>query len=301
MRHEDFVETNLIWAFDTTGVHPVYKEHDLNHMLAGDTDSAYMFIPESFTDGASNDEIVEKCDEIGGNIDKTFPDFTKSVFNCPDDRLDTIKTDREAVSDKSLFLTKKRYIMHVINMEGDPCDKLKIMGVELKKSDVSVATKTILRELVDAILDGNSMRTVLDMVTMMKRDFSTRFSPHDIAKPSSCKTLKAAQEIYRETGSMKGFHYTARAAMFYNKICTKSDHRINPGDKIKIIYIKHPDSKYIAFPSEAEELPDWFGDYVIDYDTEWKKTFKKVNNYLTAIGWDLESRRKEKRQELLGF
>lgn len=302
-RYKDFEKTNRIWGF-TEMSPPRFEEIDLDLMIAGDTDSVYLKIPESLTVDRSPDDIVGTCDEIARAIDKTFPEFVQSVFNCPDERKDTIKTDREAVSDKSLFLTKKRYIMRIVDMEGSkppPGKDLKIMGVEIKKSDSSVAVKTMLMELVNAILDGNSMSDVLAMIAKMKRDFKTRFSIEEIGTPVSCNTLKKAEDIFRTTGSMKGIAWQARSAMFYNKVRTNVDRPCYPGDKILSVYIKHPESKYIGFPADLDRLPDWANEIVFDYDAEWQKANKKLTNYLKAIGWDLESRKEKQKTELFGF
>lgn len=298
--YEDFTETNRIWFFTEDEV-PKFVEMDLPHMVAGDTDSCYMSVPEIVTSGRSVEEVVATCDEIGGLIGDTFPEFSRRIFNCPADRLGSIKTDREAVSDKSLFLTKKRYIMHVVDMEGTPCDKLKVMGVESKKSDTSPAVKVLLDELVDAILDGKSMDDVLKLTNKMKREFATRFTPREIAKSVGCNTLKKAQNTFAATGDMKGIPYQARAAMFYNKMRTTADKEIYAGDKIKLIYIIHPESKYIGLPVDTEEPPEWFNEIIIDYKTEWNNANTKIVNYLKALGWDLESRKKQQSKDLFGF
>lgn len=301
MKYVDFKETNRIWFFTKNEHGFNFEEVDLNFMVAGDTDSCYMRLPESITDGKTDEEIIEKCDEIAKQIDDTFPQFCMDIFNCPEERNRTIKTDREAVSDKSLFLTKKRYIMHVIDMEGARVDYNKNMGTEIKKSDTSVAVKTLLTELVDMILDGASMDDTLESIKQQKIIFADRFSLNEIGTPKGCKTLKKAEDTFRATGSMKGIPYQARCAMFYNKVRKDSDPVIYPGDKFRLLYIKHPESKYIGIPIDMETPPEWISDFVIDYDREWKNAYKKITNYLASVGWDLESRKEKQREELFGF
>lgn len=267
-------------------------------LLKLDTDSIMLSMKALSIQNA--DEAVAIADEIGAITNSEFPSFMKHAFNCPDERLDSIQTDREVVSDKALFLSKKRYIMHIINNEGTPCDKLKIMGVELKKSDTPIAVKNILSKLVNEILDGKTGSELLSVVDLMKRDYAKN-TFREIARPISCKGLKKYQDKLDETGSDKGIPYQVRAAMFYNSMCGPSDKQIMPGDKIGVVYIKNPKSKYVAFPIDINEMPEFMGKLVVDWETQWDKTFKKIENYLSSIGMDIKSRKADIRRNLFGF
>lgn len=256
--------------------------------------------PQGIADELDTDLAVEIADRIGELTNKAFPDFCMHAFNCPEERKHTIRTDREVVSDKSLFLSKKRYIMHIVDSEGHRVDKLKIMGVELKKSDTSKAVKDMLFTLVNHILDGYDEDAILTKIQEMKEWFRT-LPPHDIAKPMSVKTLKKCEDSFKMTGSTKGFPYQVRAAMFWNRKCGNGDRRIMPGDKIRLLYIKNKECKYIGFPVDLTTLPDWFDDFIIDYDTEWEKANTKIESYLSSVGLDVSGRKAAIRQDLFGF
>lgn len=276
-----------------------YQKYHAEHIIAGDTDSGYFKLPDAFNE-LTNEETVEICDEICDITNKSFDDFCQNVFNMPASRNGSIAADREAVSDKSLFLTKKRYIMHVINMEGEWVDELKIKGVEIIKSDTSPIVKKMLMELVNMILDDKNRDQVKARIKTMKEEFYN--APiTQISSPASCKTLLKAQRQLEETGTLKGCHYSARAAIFYNSMCSDRDTIIRAGDKVGIVYIRNPKSKYVAYPIDAQELPDWLDDLIIDYDAEWEKADKKLNNYLTSMGWDITSLNKNLKKELFGF
>jgi DNA polymerase elongation subunit (family B) len=190
--------------------------------------------------------------------------------------------------------------MHVINEEGKKTDKLKIMGVELKRSDTSKAVKSILKRMVDAVLAGDDIDGLKKIVAEEKKIFEDK-PMTDIAKPSGCNTLATYQRKLAETGSKKGIPYQANAAMFYNSMCGVEDTRIDPGDKIGIIYIKHPDSKYMAYPIDTDQMPEWMDDIIIDYNMNWEKANNKIVNYMAAMGWDLESQKAEMTMNLFGF
>ena len=303
---EDFSHEgeNNIWGFETSDTVPKYVESSLNWAVGGDTDSIMMTIPPAIIThlDSSEDEIVEFADMIADLVNQSFPKFCMDVFNCPPERSDIISTAREVVSDKSFFLTKKRYIMHVINDEGDKVDKLKVMGVELIKSDTSNAIKTILWEFVNLILDGGSDKEILDLRQKTRDEWTERWTFRDYATPLNTKSLQKVINTLEATGSLKGAHYSARAALFWNKMCTQVDKPISPGEKIGLIYIKHPESKYIGFPIDMMSVPEWCEDEIfIDYDVELKKAMEKVENYLEVLGLDIKTRKKSMAKSIFDF
>lgn len=290
---------NELWIMDTEGGKNVFRKEILHHLIAGDSDSAYFRIPDEVVDalGGNEDDIVTFSDNVADAVNKEFPLFLETAFNCPKNRNHSMNSEREVVSDKSFFLTKKRYIMHVVNNEGKKCDKMKIMGVELKKSSTPAITKKLLAELVDMILDGKTFGEVNRRMRGMKRDFMNA-DLFDIAKPSSVKTLTVAEEQYKMTGSYKNIAYQAKAAMMWNKNRTHLDEKISAGMKVGLIDINHPDMKTIAYPIDLHELPEWFLTYQINYEIMWKKVFKTMSNYMEANGWSEEKRREETNNKL---
>lgn len=288
------------WVQDDDGNYS-WEKAVINNAVAGDTDSIMLTMKSLFDNDFDDiDLAVDVADAIGSIANDSFPDFCKHAFNCPDVRNDAIKTDREVVSDKSLFLSKKRYIMHMVDSEGTRIDKHKIMGVEIKKSDTSRALKDMLLRVVHFILDDVDEDEVLDKIESMKSWFK-KLPPYEIAKPMSVKTLKGCEDSYRITGSMKGFPYQVRAAMYWNAKCGPNDKRIMPGDKVRLLYIRGRESKYIAFPVDMVTMPDWFNEIVVDYDTEWEKANKKIESYLSSVGMDVAGRKAAIRNNLFGF
>lgn len=290
-------EENVVWQFDENNI---YKQYRLNTMIAGDTDSTYNFLPEEAYEGLTDDEIVIFCDEVGEIANSTFPDYVKRIFNCPDERLDIIKTEREAVSDKSFFVTKKRYAMHVINIEGTPVDDLKIAGLEVKKANTSNIVRKFLSEIIDMVLNSRDMDYVLNRIDGMEEEF--RQAPiEDLATTLNAKTLIKAQETYELTGAYKGIHYASKAAIEYNIRCGVTDRTVVAGDKISIVYVTTPVG-VIGYPADMTTLPNWLhNDIGLDYDKMWEKAHKTITNYLKAMGWDIASRKDALREELFGF
>ena len=301
--YEDFNnpdKPNSVWGWVKDGEEWKWSYEHLEFVCAGDTDSAMFNAETLFPPDSDEDDVVFVSDEIGSMVNQTFPDFCKFAFNVPDDRKDTIQTDREVVFDKALFLSKKRYIMSIVNNEGQKVNKLKIQGVEIKKSDTSKAVKEMLVELVNMILDGKEMDDVLLRIREMKVEYR-ELPLSDIVTPCNTKTLSKVNKTFEATGSLKGCHYSAKAAFHWNRMKTPQDQEVYAGQKVGLVYVKHKDFNCIGYPIDLQTLPDWFIQIPIDYDTMWSKANKKLTNYLASMGWDIESRKETARKELFGF
>lgn len=299
--YEDFNDSkqNVFWRLskdEKTG-RMIYKRYHANWMIFGDTDSGAATFPPSVVKAykeLNDDEetelgLVAFADNVGAIVNKSFPEFIKNAFNVPDSRMNAVSTAREIVSDKSLLLTKKRYIMHVVNDEGKRVDKLKMMGVQIIRSSSSKFLKDVLMELVNTILDNIDIDGVYELKRKY-RQLMYEYDPRDLATPCGTKTLRKYQQQYEETGSMKGVYWSARASMFWNSLCDVMDEPIHAGDRVGTLYIKHHSAKHIAFPIDIVSFPIWFEDIVIDYDVIWEKVDKVIEDYLKSIGLDLKAR-----------
>lgn len=255
-------------------------------------------VDESTKKDALKQNIINTADAIGETVDNSFHHWAIRAFNAPEHRTKYLTSDREVVADSALFLGKKRYVMHVIDDEGKASDKLKIMGVELKRSSTSDFLKEVLESVVVAILDGKDSGDVFSIIDHYKKDIENR-SIEEIAVPSSCKTLNKATEQYEQTGTLKGLHITAKSALIYNLRRTVSDPKINAGDKVYMLYVQEKE-KSIAFPVD-DICPQWVRDIPVDYDKMWEKVENAVMNYIVAMKWDYKSQRAMIREDLFGF
>lgn len=289
--------------FDTfihNGLVPVYQEYESKHLIAGDTDSAYIDLSGVFDRDANKEEVIEFADYVGKTTNDSFKYFMKDVFNVPDDRATIIRTEREVVSDKSYFLAKKMYVMHVINMEGVEVDKLKMMGVSIKKTDTPVVVQNMLKELVEMLMDQKSYTEVKKFVDEFKEHYKT-LPLLDIGKPIGVKSFTKYDVMYQKSGTMKNFPYHVRASIYYNELCGTNDRKIDSNDKVRIVYIKHPKYKYIALPVDVDEYPSFVDGLFVDWNAQWETVQKKIDIFLTPIGYDRGSRQKNKINSLLKY
>jgi len=272
-------------------------QYDATHVIAGDTDSSYVSLDSIFKPDASVDDVVSYANNLGIKVNQSFPRFMQRVFNVGENRMSfngeqVIVTDREVVADKALFKAKKNYMMHLVDKDGKRIDKNKITGLEIIKADTPGCVQDFLLKAVLSIVDGADYETIRDMIAEFKSEYHEK-TFQEIGRPMSVKVLKKCEDEYKTSGTMKGFSYHVRAAMFYNSLCGPNDIRIRSGDKIAICYIDHPDSKYIAVPIDADVLPDFVADMSVDWKTQWKTVEKKIGNYLKSLGWDIQSRQED--------
>lgn len=293
-------EPNTIWNFIPTTEGVSFRKYTLSHARLGDSDSIYCCFPEELTKHSTSEDIIGAADAVADFVNSSYPDFLKHAFNCPASRTHHVESNREIVADSILVMSKKRYAAHVINDEGESTDKIKILGLETKKSDTPEFVKNALYQIIAAILEGKDKSHLDYMIRKFEREYRHQ-NLKDIARPISVKGLKFYNDEYEMTGSEKGFPYNVRAARYYNSLCGPSDRKIMPGEKVGILYIKSRESKYIAFPIDINEFPSFMNDIVIDYKTQWEKAHKKIVSYMSAVGWDFQSQKEEKREKLFGF
>jgi len=152
----------------------------------GDTDSVYFRLPKEIT---NDEDAVLYADYVAEEVVKKFHDYMKKTHNCKDWQADRINAGREVVSDRSLFTEKKRYAMHLINKDGKPCDKLKIMGLEVIKSTTPTEIKKFLNELLDRMLTKKQNEDELaSYILEFRKKFET-LSLADIGEPKNVRGI----------------------------------------------------------------------------------------------------------------
>ena len=292
-----------------------YETIDPTYVIAGDTDSVYLELNDIVGEYTDPENIIEFADGIGQAVNSSFDEFLSTVFNIPVERRSIVSTDREAVSDKSVFFGKKKYVMHVINMEGKTVDKQKKMGVEIIKSDTPIVIQKFLQDIVDMMLAHTPYQTIKEYVFDFKKRFY-EMSMLEIGAPKNIKVLNKYYDIYEQritsiktvdsgfgtpklaTDPFKGIAYHAKASMIYNMMCGVNDVMIRAGDKIKITYVIGEEFNAIAIPAniEPENIPEFMNTMDINYDRMWQNVEKKLEIYLKPIGYDIDTRKAEHSQ-----
>ena len=161
-------ETNKLFTgkYDHTGDTIVY----------GDTDSVYFSAAPVMQDQELDmDSAIKLYDHVSDTVSDTFPQFLQDTFNVPLERGAVMIAGREVVGRAGLFLTKKRYGILCLDIEGYQPEggKLKAMGLEIKRSDTPEFIQDFLEELLVDCLNGLGEQHVIDKIKEFKKYFKT--------------------------------------------------------------------------------------------------------------------------------
>ena len=200
---------------------------------------------------------------------------------------------RETLSDRGIWVAKKRYLLNVHNNEGVEYTKpkLKVMGLEMIKSSTPSACREKLWEAIDIILNKTET-DIIEFISKFKKTFNESLS-EDIAFPRTVNGLKKFSD--EKTIFGKGCPIHVRGALAYNHLIkvNKLDKKypiIKEGEKIKFLYLKEPNTAHSHVISFPHSIPSEFDlTKFIDYDLQYEKSFvDALKIILDRVGWKTE-------------
>lgn len=266
-------------------------------VIYGDTDSTYFK-----THATNKEEAVMIADAVAAKVNKSYKQFMIDTFLCNPGFDDIIKCGREIVSDRGIFVDKKRYIIHVVDKEGKVADSMKIMGLDTKKTTLPRQVSEKLNGFIEAYLKGSTWEDVAKQIVDYKDQLLTSTDVTLIGLPKGIQGVEDYTAAYK-----KDFHTRlpghVAAAIHYNECLKKYEDKISipiiSGMKIKVFYLAgktHDKFKSIALPTDLEIVPKWFIDnYKIDYEAHIERLVDNpLQNILKAVG-----KRTPTRQDLL--
>jgi DNA polymerase elongation subunit (family B) len=156
-------------------------------VIYGDTDSCYFsawpVLKKEVEAGRMEwnaDTCIALYDNIADQVNESFPAFMEQAFHCPRDMGALIKAGRETVADRGLFITKKRYAVNAIEIEGNRYDvdgmlgKTKATGLDLKRSDTPNVIQEFLLEILNKLLAGAQRDELIEHIRKFKYEFKER-------------------------------------------------------------------------------------------------------------------------------
>jgi DNA polymerase elongation subunit (family B) len=284
-------------------------DHVGKSIIYGDTDSCYFsawpVLKEDVEQGKmawSKEICIQLYDSIAEQVNASFPGFMEQAFHCPRDMGSLIKAGRETVADRGLFITKKRYAVNAIDIEGNRLDvkgkigKTKATGLDLKRSDTPKVIQDFLLEILNKLLAGAGRDEIVERIREFKYEFKER-PGWEKGSPKRVNNLTkyGADEANSKTGkaNMPGH---VRAALNWNNLrrMNGDNYSMQIVDGMKTIVCKlRPNAlgwTSIGYPTDEQRLPQWFKDLPFD-NAEMEATVVdgKVDNLLSVLDWDLAS------------
>ena len=304
-------------------------DHVGDCIIYGDTDSVYFTASPALPTDQELDleSAVKLYDHISDTVSDGFPEFLKKEFNVPYENGKVLKAGREVVGRSGLFITKKRYAIKCLDIEGYQPEggKLKIMGMEIKRSATPEFVQNFLEEVLDDALSGVHESAVIKKIRDFKQYFQN-LDPWKKGMPKRVNNLTSYTEKLRntrKTENMKLYKLDAlknevtsnmipghvRASINWNDIKTAFGDNysmtIMDGMKVIVCRLKNNAMGYssIAYPTDEMQLPQWFKDLPFDNEgMEEAVLDKKIENVLGAMGWDLsQTKDSEALQEFFEF
>jgi hypothetical protein len=166
-------------------------------IIYGDTDSCYFKLPYV----ENNEEAVALANAVALKVNETFVPYMLKTHNCVEEEAQKVLAEREIVADRSLFVEKKKYALHVINDSGKPTDYIKVMGLDVKQSSTPKVIQTFLWEVLSALLEkGLSEEEIAEIIHDFRKKFYEDLTVEEIGMPKTVNKL----EDYRDRIYIRG-------------------------------------------------------------------------------------------------
>lgn len=262
-----------------------------------DTDSIFLNCSEVVEKKFGNNPVTREkglrfIQALNKNlVDPTIVEFFEKLTTHCNAFKNTFKMENEVIGDKSLFLGKKKYAIHMLRKDkaeflDDP--KLKITGIEVVRTSTPQIIRDELEQALKVFFDKGNKEAMFDFMNEVEAKFKN-MEFIDVAFPRS------VNEMEKYSVDSKGIPIAVRAAQVYNQAIldfdlTEKYRPIYSGDKIKFGYIRTPNvfrSNVIACPDDM--MPKAMQDkFSTDYSLQFEKTFKApLEKIFEAMNWSM--------------
>ena len=266
---------------------PVFNgKFQAESVIYGDTDSTYFL-----THADNEEDAIKIADAVAEKVNASYQTFMAKTFLCTSNFDKIIKAGREIVSDNGIFVDKKRYILHLVNLDGYPVDKMKVMGLDTKKTTLPAPVSKKLNGFIERLLKGDTWDNVAADIVKYKTELMASEDIMDIGLPKGVNKIEQYTKEYNLDPNARLPGHVA-AAIFYNKCLAeygdKRSIQITSGMKIKVFYLTQRQGKFksIAIPTDAEFVPEWFlTNFAVDLPAHLERLVDNpLSNILKAIG-----------------
>lgn len=281
-------------------------DHEGKTIIYGDTDSVYFsawpIIKDTVESGEiewSTEKAIEFYDIIAEEVNDSFSEYMCQTFGVSHENGRIIQAGREIVASRAIFVTKKRYATLIVDKEGTRCDvdgkpgKIKVTGLEIKRSDTPQDVQEFLEKLITGVLTGMSESDAIAFIREFKLQYAEKH-PWEKGTPKRVNNLTNHTKKFKKTGKCSIGH--AMAAINWNQLremhSDKYSMEIQDGAKTIVCKLKSNalGMTSVSYPIDQLHIPKWFQELPFDEPLmEETVVNKKVYNLLGELGWDLSA------------
>ena len=299
--------------YDFKGESIIYADTDSSYFSAK---AVWLAKPEYADFEFSRDNIIALYDGIGEEVNASFPGFMTKAFNTGIERGSIIAAGRELVASKGLFIKKKKYAVLMYDKDGFRYDtngkpgKLKVLGLDLKRSDTPQYMQDFLEDVLMATLLGKSQTVIFGMIKKFRREFRDR-PGWEKGTPKKINVLTMKTEAFATANNLgntnvmtmqksvtkqKKEHLSGHVAAAMNYMKLRKMHQDNfsmaltDGSKAIVCKLKpNPlGMTSIAYPTDEPHIPQWFKELPFDHPLMESTIIDyKLDNLLGVLKWDL--------------
>lgn len=275
-----------------------------NPVLYNDTDSSYITIShilnylniplwkESNSPATGNiiiePRVYELVQDIENYLNTHIEQWARLSLNTIDPRF---VFKRESICDRGLFLQKKRYVLHKLDDEGDPCNKFKYTGVEVVRTTMPDALKPHVKNIIESMILKQNESHTNELFDQMYKLF-TSLPIEDIAFVMGIKDYDKYAMKARNFSISKGTPIHVKSAIFYNELLLEFDlsskyEPIKSGDKVRYFYVQQPNKYGCNSLAFKNSLPEEFKNlFLVDYEKMFEKIiYNVIERFYDSVGW----------------
>jgi DNA polymerase elongation subunit (family B) len=264
--------------------------------LYSDTDSSYVTLKDAIETlnitPVKNNKVTKEFYDLVSKVEKHLNskiiEWGQKSLNSKDCRFEF---KREKICDAAMFLAKKRYVLHVLDDEGIPCDFFKYTGVEVVRTTMPKPIKPLVKKIIETMLLSQSIQQT-NGILEETYDIFKSLPIEDIAFVSGIKGLEGKAALCDGFSTAKSMPAHFKAAYYHNLLLKKMNveqvyEKISSGDKVRFFYVKSPNKfgiKAIGFkyyyPKEFREV------FEPDHEIMFNKiVYSVVERFYEAVGW----------------
>lgn len=269
-------------------------------IIYNDTDSSYISLKHLVN--AKQIQMFDKKDQITPEYHQMVNDIEQYLnteiqkwgaksLNSLDCRLNF---KREKISQTGLFLQKKRYVLHVRDDEGIPCNKFKYTGVEVVRTTMPAAIKIHVKNVVETMMRTKSQQETNNVFNEVYNTFK-KLTVDQISAVRGISQYDKYAAQCNEFQVCKGMPSHVKAAYYYNLLIERLGiqrkyEKIGSGDKVRLFYIRQPNKYGIKMIGYKYEFPaEFVGVFEPDYELIFEKeVFAVIERFYEAVQWKLK-------------